>query len=343
MKKLYPSLLAIVAIFVIATNGKSQEVTQNQTKKVRHDTLTVVSYNIENFFYFGDDPLKNDDDFTPEGGYAWTESKMKKKAMKIGRVISSLNDWKMPDIVGICEIEGPLALDALLKESGLAKCDYSGICYPTPDRRGVAVAMIYRNDRIKIVESHAISTSLPEKEFLTRDILYAKFAFKRDTFHIMVNHWPSKYGGESETVWKRNHVALRAKETCDSILQLLPDAKIILLGDFNDTADAPAISEVLGATGNGPTLFNLSGDTKKYSYKFHGVWSTIDHIIVSEAMCRDSRPSFTVCDLDFLLENDETNSGSKPYRTFIGMKYNDGYSDHLPVMMKFPFEIQIGK
>lgn len=338
MKNFLFQLFVSISAILVSWNCTAQETSKNQTY-IRHDTLNVVSYNIENFFYFEDDSTKNDDDFTPEGGYVWTEYKMKQKAIKIGRVIASLNGWSPPEIVGICEIEGPAALDALLKASGLSRCLYSGICYPTQDRRGVSVALIYNNIAVKIIESHPINTSLPEQEFFTRDILYAKFTFRRDTFHIMVNHWPSKYGGESETVWKRNHVALRAKAACDSILNISPDAKIILLGDFNDTADAPAISEVLGATKDGPTLINLSGDTKKNSYKYRGVWSTIDHIIVSSAMCEKSRPSFTVCDLDFLLENDETNSGSKPYRTFIGMKYNGGYSDHLPVLMKYPMEI----
>ena len=35
----------------------------------------------------------------------------------------------------------------------------------------------------------------------------------------------------------------------------------------------------------------------------------------------------------FLLEEDEKYGGDKPFRTYYGMKYNGGYSDHLPIVL----------
>ncbi|MCQ2229078.1 MAG: endonuclease [Bacteroidales bacterium] len=329
------SIISIaIALLTCWGCGSTKRTVSTGSYTSQRDTLVIMSYNIENFFHADDDSLKNDDDFTPEGGYHWSMGRMYEKADRIKKVITSANGWNLPAIVGLCEIEGQKAVDYLISASGLKRLGYEGLCYPTPDKRGVAVAMLYDKERIKIIDSKPIVVSIPDTAFFTRDILYAKVEFDSDTFHIFVNHWPSKYGGEYETIWKREHVASCARNFCDSIRSVNPDANIVLMGDFNDAAEAAALTDYFGAQSSGTPYINLSGDTEKSSYKYRGEWSTIDHIIVSDVMCRKQRPIFSVCDLWFIRENDEQYGGYKPFRTYIGRTYHNGFSDHFPVMVK---------
>lgn len=306
------------------------------------DTLIIMSYNLENFFHPEDDPEKSDEAFTPEGTNHWTMSRARTKAAKVARVIVSVNNWNNPQIVGLCEVEGPQAAEFLVKEGELTtdNVHYNVICYPTPDNRGIAPAMLYNPNEVKIISSYPISMSLPEKDFFTRDVLYAKISFHNNIFHVLVNHWPSKYGGEMESMWKRDYVAKQTRSVCDSIVATDASAAIVLLGDFNDVASSDALVKEFGAESNNTDYINLSSDTDKQSYKYQGEWGTIDHIIVSKSLCDVERPKFSVCDLPFLLEADTRFMGYKPYRTFVGQKFNNGYSDHLPVMIKIPIELK---
>lgn len=300
------------------------------------DTLVVMSYNVENFFHCEDDPEKDDEEFTPEGKYHWNYSLMEDKAQKIKKVIlAGTGTHNGPSIIGLCEIEGEKAVDYLIKTSGLNQLGYKGLIYPTPDKRGIAVALIYDSYRVKIIDSKPINVSIPEQNFYTRDILYAKIKYKntKEDYHIFVNHWPSKRGG-GESDSKREHVAKQLRHFCDSLKSVDPDAKMIMIGDFNDTADAAAITDVLGAKSEGTPYINLSNDTKASSYKYRGKWGTIDHVIVSESLCKNGRPVYKVCDLDFITEEDDRYGGTIPFRAYHGPTYHKGYSDHYPVMVK---------
>ncbi|MCQ2226309.1 MAG: hypothetical protein MJZ01_00160 [Bacteroidales bacterium] len=336
MKKTIAFLIAIVVLSSCSSRRATLPLTDADYDSHR-DTLIVMSYNVENLFDPEDDPDKNDNDFTPDGSYHWTRYKMRQKANRIKQVIMAANGTRgignHPAIVGLCEIEGEKALRTLCDSTGLNRVGYRYITFPTPDRRGVATGMLYDSKRVDIVESKPISVCVPDSDFITRDVLYAKFTFDADTFHIMVNHWPSKYGGAIETIWKREYVANKLRTFCDSIRSAEKEAKILLIGDFNDTDDAPALTKILGATSKGNPYVNLSADTPKSSYKYQGSWGTIDHIIVSPSLAKP-RPIFEVCDLQFIREDDTRYGGFKPFRTFIGQRFNNGYSDHFPVMVK---------
>lgn len=302
------------------------------------DTLIIMSYNVENLFHPDNDTLKNDDAFTPDGEYHWTKRRARKKSKRIARAIVSANGWSRPHIVGLCEVEGPAAVDMLLNRSGLHRY-YKPLCFPTPDRRGIATAIIYDESMVDLIDARPINVSSAEHKMLTRDILHARMGFAGDTVHVFMNHWPSKFGGATESEWRRNHVAQVLRNVCDSIIDASPDAKIVILGDLNDNTDAHAVKNILcGAADSSERLINLTDDDKRnQSYKYRGIWRSIDHVVVSEALCRTQRPKFTVCALPFLLEDDDRYSGKKPFRTYIGQTFNEGYSDHLPVMVKIPF------
>ncbi|MCF0206006.1 MAG: endonuclease, partial [Bacteroidales bacterium] len=180
----------------------------------------------------------------------------------------------------------------------------------------------------------------------TRDILYVKgIANKKDTLHIFVNHWPSRYSGQKESEPKRIFVAELVKHICDSILDVENDANIVIMGDLNDyPTDKSLIYGLKAQTeyenvkhGN---LYNLSyylQETKKLgTHKFHGQWGILDQIIVSGSLLDTANSVFTslkdahVYNADFLLVPDESYSGKQVFRTYLGYKYQGGYSDHLP-------------
>ena len=356
-KKTRPWALALPCVMILAACASGGRVAG-----VRHgvpssaDTLVVMSYNIENFFDPEDNPAKNDDDFTPDGAYHWTLSRMKGKAARLARVIVSANGWRVPDVVGLCEVEGPdssgvSAADYLVKYGGLDSdlLNYKPVCFPTPDMRGVATAMLYNANTMEPIDLRPVSVSSDSLDLRTRDVLYAKMRALTGgaVFHFMVNHWPSKYGGVTATIPKRRYVAERVRALCDSILATDPQARIVMMGDFNDEAIEPSLTQFLGAQVKCDTclLRNLSADTGDFSYKYHGRWNTIDHIIVTPGTCAKGRPEFSVVKFDFLLEPDDRNPGTqgKPRRTYLGRRFNvgpdgvGGYSDHLPVMVKIAY------
>lgn len=333
------TLLHCVAALCAALTLQGTHVAAQTSLQRKNDTLRIMSYNVENFFHPNNDPLKNDEAFTPEGDNHWTMRRMQEKALRISRVIVSACGRNRPQIVGLCEMEGEAAAAALLHHGGLDNVGYNYICHPTPDARGVSTVLLYDERNVEVVSHRPIYVSIAAEQFFTRDVLYAKLKVDTDTFHVMVNHWPSKYGGETETIWKREHVATRVRQTCDSIVAAEPNANIVLLGDFNDQMESDVIQNTLGAHTSGTPLVILTADTKKQSYKYRGAWGTIDHVIVSSQLCqRFGRPIFDVADLPFLLTEDTRYDGTIPYRTYSGMRFLGGYSDHLPVTITIPLQ-----
>lgn len=357
MKRILSMSASALALLLLAACGSTQKVkvADYESDKWARKQLVVMSYNVENFFNPEDDPNKNDDDFSPNGSYRWTEDRMRAKALRLSKAIVSANGWDLPDVVGLCEVEGPgrdekgnaqmSGAELLVRYGNMDKgsLNYVPVCLPSPDKRGIATAMIYNANTMTPISFRNIQVS--DTSFITRDVLYAVMTERKtnQTFHFLVNHWPSKMGG-AKTQGRRMAVAKRVRAVCDSILSTNADANIVLLGDFNDEAHEPSVSEWLGAKSKCDTaaLRNLSSDClpDMHSYKYHGKWSTIDHIIVSAGVCKYGRPAFSVAALPFLLEPDDRNTGYKPFRTYLGKKFNagqdgrGGYSDHLPVLIR---------
>ena len=154
-----------------------------------------------------------------------------------------------------------------------------------------------------------------------------------DTLHIFVVHAPSRRGGELVSRPYRMQVANQLAAAVDSIYAINDSAKIIVAGDFNDYHDSPALEYLYQHH-----LINISSKAKgsngaKATYRWHGEWRSLDQILLSESMQHQEN----VCrigDLPFLLEDDEKYGGKKPYRTYLGLKYLGGYSDHLPLVAR---------
>lgn len=300
-------------------------------------------YNVENLFDTVDDSLTADNDFTPSGRLHWTSHRYSDKLNKISKVIIAAGGWEPPAIIGLCEIENRIVLNDLIYNTPLSKFPYKIIHKDSPDERGIDVALLY-DSRIVAIAAHSVLPVSQEK-LITRDILYAKAVIRDDTCHIFINHWPSRSSGQLETEPYRFFAAGILRNAVDSLLLINPKAKILITGDFNDDPGDESLTNELAAfpvdaaVGTGE-LYNLSVEPLKGNVrgtlKYQGSWNIFDQVIVSGAFLNGDglkipENSYRIFYNTFMLEPDITFNGVKPFRTYLGFRYQGGFSDHLPV------------
>ena len=310
------------------------------------DYLRLMFYNVENFFDTINDPTTNDDAFTPEGSMRWTQSRYIEKRNNIYRVIAHVGEWDPPALVGLCEVENRYVLEDLIKNTPLARFPYRIIHQDSPDQRGIDVALLYRSDYLTSISQQFIRVRFPDNRRSTRDILYAALRTNQgDTLHVFVNHWPSRLGGQRQSEPGRMLAASLVREKVDSIFSRNSMANIVITGDFNDNPTDRSLTHGLQALNDTAkskpsALFNLSAykmNEPTGTIKYQGIWSVFDQIIVSGGLLRGALR--TEVDLshifraDYLLEPDPRYQGVRPFRTYIGMRYHRGFSDHLPVYL----------
>ncbi len=305
----------------------------------------IVSYNVENYFDTEDNPDTNDEEFLPGGMRGWNNVKYAQKQSNIAKTLVAIGGWEAPAVVGLCEIESEKAMRDLTRYSTLKNLDYKYIHHESPDARGIDVALMYQPHRFKPFYDEAI----PITAFKTRDILYVAgtIAATNDTLHLFVCHFPSRLGGELESEERRVTVASRLKEKVDSIFHATSTANIVIMGDFNDHPSNSSILNTLDANPlnegfENDKLYNLAflpEEKGKGTHKHQGEWGMLDQMIISGNLLNatsgvsTSVNDFRVFEADFLLEDDKAFLGKMPKRSYIGMKFNGGFSDHLPVVL----------
>ena len=133
-------------------------------------------YNLENLFDIYDDPVKNDEEFLPEGKNKWTEAKYQKKLQNMAKVIKAMKEengcWHT--ILGVSEIENRLVLEDLVADPQIAQANYQIVHYDGPDRRGVDVALLYRPDQFKFLDSESIPYTFDSKNIEFSEMLGIK-------------------------------------------------------------------------------------------------------------------------------------------------------------------------
>lgn len=300
-------------------------------------SLLIVELNTENLFDTTHDSLKNDYDFLPDGNYHWSKHRYWQKVNRIGQTIIACGDgpkWRLPDLVALCEVENDSVLMAITKRSLLRKARYEYIMTHSPDERGIDVALLYSPFSFAPVGSQSIRIIPVAGMKPTRDILYVKGrVITGDTLHVFVVHAPSRSGGEAQSRPYRLHVATVLANAIDSVYSSSPEAKVIVTGDFNDYSNSPSL-QLLYAHG----LKNVSSEAKghngaKATYRYHGEWRSLDQMLVSRNL-KDNVAGCWIGDYPFLLEPDEKYGGVKPRRNYYGPRYNNGFSDHLPLIME---------
>ena len=302
---------------------------------VSAQSLTFVEYNVENLFDYFDDADKDDAEYLPDATRRWTKKRYWKKQNSLAKAILSCSDESIPDLVALCEVENDVALTDLTKRSLLRNAGYEYLMTSSPDARGVDVALMYSPFSFRLIRSYGLRIETIEGMRPTRDILYACGELRSgDTLHVFVVHAPSRHGGEKASRPFRLQAANRLLQSVDSVRALSPNAAILITGDFNDYHDSPALVRIseAGLTNISKGAVGLYG--VKGTYRYKGEWNCLDHILVSPYIYNKVDSVFVHSPL-FLLEEDETYGGYLPRRTYKGMKYRKGYSDHLPLVARF--------
>ena len=339
MKESFPLILLLVFLGSCHSNG------QNVPAGSQGEGFTVFSWNLENCFDTVNDSLTLDDEFTPEGLRNWDRYRYYLKIRSAWKTILSAGGDRPPGIIALAEIENEKVLRDLFVRSPFGTFGYRIVHRDSPDPRGIDVALLYDPAFFELVDTAFIQPFLPGSH-PTRDILYAVLRHDQDTLHLFVNHWPSKYGGTGYTEPFRKETAETLRHLTDSIFQNVADPYIICTGDFNDTPESVSISllteyhsEQDDAPGRSLVRLIPHDASVNGTIRFQGQWQVIDHFFLSTAffndqcsLCADSL-SEVIYAPGFLLEPDEKYGGVKPFRTFDGMHYNGGVSDHLPVML----------
>lgn len=313
--------------------------------------FTFVELNCENLFDCRHDSLKNDTEFLPDGAYRWTHTRYWRKVNRIGQTILSCGDmadgseardkysggepWLLPDMVALCEVENDSVLTDLTRRSLLRGAGYEYVMTSSPDERGIDVALLYSPLVFRLIGSHSVRVQPVKDMRPTRDILYASGVVRGgDTLHVIVAHLPSRRGGESKSRPFRRAVAERVAGVIDSVYSVSPDARIILAGDFNDYSGSESIRLICSRGMTDVSASATGRGRAKGTYRYHGEWGSLDHIIVSPRLAADVVECY-VNDAPFLVEADEKYGGVKPRRNYLGPRYLNGFSDHLPLVARF--------
>lgn len=299
-------------------------------------------YNQENLFDTIEDPIKLDEEFLPDAKKQWNTQKYRNKLSQLSRVIASMNNGKGPDVLGLCEVENEAVVRDLVNTKSLAAFKYGVVHSESPDDRSIDNALIYKKSMFKLISFHPYRLVLDDlPEFRTRDILMVKLMnLKKQEIIVMVNHFPSRSGGQMETEPKRIAAAKLLRHIFDSIHTASPNMPVVAIGDFNDEPLDPSMHQILGASEtiegdlfNTMFMHKLNGNG---SHMYRSEWSMLDQIIINRqlATCKTAfcyvSNSATIYKQDWMIEQEGKFKGS-PLRTFGGNTYLNGFSDHLPV------------
>ena len=313
-------------------------------------SMTVMFCNAENLFDPEDDPLKDDDAYTPDGDYRWTRSRYWDKLDAISKVIVAADEEQAPALVGLSEVENETALTDLTARAALREVGYRFVMTDSPDRRGIDVALLYRRNYFKLIGQESLRVNLkPYGGSATRDILHVTGMLENlDTLDVYVCHWPSRYNGTEQTEPFRMCAARVVRASVDSIFKVRRKPYVIIMGDFNEGPDDPAVRDGLkthsyasGRNLEDRELVTVMDPMDDGSYKYQGIWDKYDQFIVSASLlnglgCTEMTDA-DILRLPFLLSDDDAYGGVKPFRTYNGRRYQGGYSDHLPVKIRIGF------
>ena len=321
-------------------------------QKDDYKLAAIGFYNLENLFDTLDSPTTNDADFLPGGRLLWNTEKYQSKQANMAKVISLLATDKTPDgvaLLGVAEVENRQVLEDLVKQPALKARNYQIVHFDSPDERGIDVGLLYQPKYFKVSSAQALPVMLQEKDSadrdFTRDVLYVTGLFDGEPLHVLVNHWPSRSGGESASAWRRAAAAKVCRNVADSLLNTNADAKIIIMGDLNDDPTNKSLTQVLRAVRSADgmktgELYNPMYDLFKEgtgTLAYRDAWNLFDQLVVSHGLVWKKAGGWqffkpAVFRQPWMFQEEGAFRGY-PFRTFVGDIFINGYSDHLPVFM----------
>ena len=346
MKRVYYFVILILLIIPLTSCAQGKR------------SYVIGFYNLENLFDTYHDEGKNDYEYLPDGANQWTEAKYTKKLHNMASVIRAMKDenkvWHA--VLGVSEIENRHVLEDLVSQPEIAEANYQIVHYDGPDRRGVDVALLYRPNLFKVLESKSIpfdfnssiEFSLNEEEkayFRTRDILMVRGMLGNEMFAFFVAHLPSRIGGKGGDLRSRGGEIMYQESM--RLMAEYPDIKIVAMGDMNDNPTDPSMAVYMHGKENidevgkedffSPFVSMLKSGYGSLAYQ--GEWNIYDIIVVNANLCRGEglkiRPIVKkkfygrIFNPPFMTQQEGPYAGT-PFRTFSGGAFIGGYSDHYP-------------
>lgn len=342
------TLTVLALLTFISCHKPPLENAEQIVDKRVYEIRTIAFYNVENLFDVENDSLVNDDERTPEGKDNWTWERYNTKLRHISRVLGEIGKkeaGRMPDIIGLCEIENRRVLEDLLAQESLKESDYGIVHFDSPDLRGVDVALFYKKEHFIPIESTKIRLNLRDqfnRLKTTRDQLVVYGYLDGEPIYLSVNHWPSRSGGQVQSDPLRRQAAALQRSILDSILRLDPQARFVSMGDYNDDPTDPSIKFGFGTRKTSdsiPPYLSFNPMEKMYTsgmgtLAFRDKWSLFDQILLNGNWFSGENGfrywKAGIFQPDYL----KTQAGSYrgyPFRTYSGGTYLGGYSDHFPV------------
>lgn len=336
--------LMLVCLFFVFQSGL-------YAQKTNYKVAIVSFYNLENLFDTIDDPKINDEEFLPGGKKNYTSEIYNDKLSHLSDVISLIGTDRSPDgpaLLGVAEVENEGVLIDLTNTTKLKGRNYKIVHYDSPDFRGIDVGLLYNPKYFTPTYSEPLFVELFESDTIpryTRDVLYVVGKMDGEPFHIFVNHWPSRRGGEEASAPGRAKAASVVKHKIDSVVAINPDAKIIVMGDLNDDPVSPSVAVVLGAKGNkedvkeggmyNPWVTNYKEGIGTLAY--NDSWNLFDQIMVSSGLLSKSQEGYFLGEAHIFNKPWMTQVSGRykgyPKRTFDFDNYMAGYSDHFPTFL----------
>jgi len=275
----------------------------------------------------------------------------KKKVKNMARVISNIGTDMVnnsPAVIGVCEIENRKVLEDLVNDPLLLSKDYGIVHFEGPDRRSIDVALLYQKALFQPVESSShellIYDDLTRKRVFTRDQLLVSGKLDGDLIYIIVNHWPSRSGGEARSRSKRVGAAKLNKRIIDSLQSINPYAKILTMGDLNDDPTNESVKKVLKAKKDKkkvPLKGIYNPFEKMFTEKGYGTtayrdaWSLFDQIMVTKPLIETDYTSYRFWKAGIYNKSYLSNKRGRwegyPFRSFANGGFTNGFSDHFPV------------
>jgi len=347
--------LAVLCSVAVGACGAS--LTGATAGDAARESVTIMTFNVENLFDNVDDPGKEDRTFLALADkqndehkaacarievqrwreqcldWDWNDAIVARKLEKVAAAILQVENGRGADIVALQEVENIGILERLRSEY-LAAADYKpGILIEGDDLRGVDVAFLTRLDLAGSPTLHRIDFSGVDKERIndTRGILEATFV--RPDGSLLTGfavHFPAPFHPTvmREAAYRRLN-ELRAA--------LPPDRDAFAAGDFNTTSAEDREQDLLGRfvrpfwTVAHEVGCNGCRGTSYYAPRDD--WSFLDMILWSPAAVRGEKTTWDLRIDSVHIANrapDQTRADGTPWR--FEMPGGSGVSDHWPVV-----------
>lgn len=341
MRILKVSFFASFMLFFIAASAQEEK---------KFKVHTIAFYNLENLFDTINDPTKFDEASPIMEMKANVGEIYKKKVHNMARVISNIGaDFtkNTPAVIGVSEIENRKVLEDVVNDPLLLAKDYGIIHYESPDARGIDVALLYQKSifQPQNTSSHELKIydDITRNRVYTRDQLLVSGLMDGETMHFIVNHWPSRSGGEARSRAKRVAAARLNKRLIDSLQVLDPYAKIFTMGDLNDDPTNASVKKILKAKRKKEDvdlkgIYNPMEEMAKNglgSNAYRDAWSLFDQILCTQPLLDKDYSSYRLYKAGIFNKQYLTNKRGRykgyPFRSFADGSFTGGFSDHFPV------------